>query len=92
MKPKNLAELSDQELLQKSKTLKTGKIIDAVLVGFTIGIVIYSAVKSGLGFFTFFPLLITYVVIKNSKNNAVLAHEIRNELKSRKLVENQDEA
>ena len=89
MKPKNLTELSDQELSQKMKSLKTTKIIDALLIGFTIGIVIYSAVKNGFGFFTFFPLIITYAIVKNSANNKILENEIQNELKSRNLSEDQ---
>lgn len=85
MKPHSLTELSDKKLLQKSKEIKTGKIIDAAIVGFTIGIVIYSAVTNGFGFFTFFPLVLTYVIIKNSKNNKILEKEIQKELDSRNL-------
>lgn len=85
MKPENLTELSDQELLQKIKKLKTNKIIDATIVGVTIGIVIYGAVKNGFGFFTFFPLLLAYVIVRNSTNNEILEKEIQKELKSRNL-------
>jgi len=85
MKPENLISLSDQELLQKLKKLKTNKIIDAVLVGFTVGIVVYSAVKNGFGFFTFFPLIITYVIVRNSKNNQILENEMQRELQSRNI-------
>ncbi|WP_284652552.1 hypothetical protein [Flavobacterium terrisoli] len=84
MKPENLTGFSDQELMQKIKTLKTNAIIDAAIVGFTIGIVIYSAAKNGLGFFTFFPLLLTYVIVRNSANNKILQKEMQRELASRK--------
>lgn len=83
--PKTLTALSDRELLQKMKSIKRHKIIDAFLIGFTVGIVIYGAVKNGFGFFTFFPLLIAYAVFKNSANNRILENEIKNELKSRNL-------
>jgi len=83
MEPQSLAELSDQQLLQKIKALKTNNIIDAVIIGFTIGIMMYSAVKNGLGFFTFFPLLLTYAIIRNSNNNKILEKEIQKELDSR---------
>lgn len=83
MTPQNLAELSEQELLQKMKKLKTNKIIDAGLVGFTLGIVVYSAVKNGFGFFTFFPLILTYAIVRNSNNNKILEKEIQKELDSR---------
>lgn len=84
MKPESLTELSNQALLQKLKTLKNNKIIDALIVGFTLGIVLYSAVKNGFGFFTFFPLLLTYAIVRNSTNNKILEKEIQKELESRK--------
>lgn len=83
MKPKNLAELSDQELAEQLKKLKNGKIIDATLVGVTIGVVAYSAVVNGFSFFTFFPLIITYAIVKNAKPNSTLLREIEREMQSR---------
>ncbi len=83
MKTINLAELSDTELLNKLKKLKTNKIIDALIVGITIGIAIYSAIINGLEFFTFFPLILGYVIIRNSANNKTIENEIQKELKSR---------
>lgn len=85
MKPENLTEFSDQEILQKSKNLKKSKIIDATIIGVTIGVFFYSAVKNGFGFFTFFPLIIGYLIIKNSKNNKILEKEIQKEITSRNL-------
>jgi len=85
MKSDYLTELSDQELAQKIKKIKNNIIFDAAIVGFTIGIAIYGAVKNGLEFFTFFPLILAYVVIKNSRNNKILEKEIQKELKSRNL-------
>ena len=83
MKPESLAELSTHELLQKLKTIKTNKLIDSTMVGVTVGIVIYSAVKNGFGFFTFFPLLLAYAIVRNSANNKILETEIQKELESR---------
>ncbi|POY35871.1 FUSC family protein [Solitalea longa] len=80
---KNLTELSNQELLQKVKKLQANKIIDATIIGITIGIVAYSAVKNGFGFFTFFPLIVTYIIVRNSNNNKILEKEIEKELGSR---------
>ena len=85
MKHENLTELSDQELLLKIKKMKTNSIIDATIIGFTIGVVIYSAVKNGFGFFTFFPLILTYIIVRNSENNKVLEKEIEREIASRNL-------
>ena len=72
MKKEYFTALSDQELLQKMKKLKTNKIVDATIIGVTIGISIYSLVQKGFGFFTFFPVIIGYLIIKNSKNNEIL--------------------
>ncbi len=85
MKPQNLTEFSDQEILKKRKNLKTNKIIDATIIGMTFGVFFYSAVKNGFGFFTFFPLIIGYLIIKNSKNNKILEKEIQKEITSRNL-------
>ncbi len=85
MKTENLTELSDQELLRKLKKIKNNKIIDASIIGITIGIAIYGTVKNGLEFFTFFPLILAYIVVRNSTNNKILEKEIRKELKSRNL-------
>lgn len=84
MELENLSELSDEVLLEKIKKIKTNKILDTALIGFTIGIVVYSAVKNGFTFFTFFPLLLTVAILRNSKNNKMLESEIEKELQSRK--------
>ncbi|BFM45344.1 hypothetical protein CFS9_39850 [Flavobacterium sp. CFS9] len=83
MKPEYFTGLSDQELLQKMKKLKTNKIVDAAIIGLTIGIAIYSVAQNGFGFFTFFPLIIGYLIIKNSRNNEILYQEMQKELESR---------
>ena len=86
MKAENLTELNDQELLRKMKKIKTNKIIDATIIGITVGIAIYSAVNKGIDFFTFFPLIIAYLIVRNSANNKILEKEIQKELHSRKLT------
>jgi hypothetical protein len=85
MKTGNLTELSGEELSQKIKKIKTNKIIDATIIGVTIGISIYGAVKNGFEFFTFFPLILAYVIIRNSTNTKILEEEIQKELNSRNL-------
>ena len=85
MKPENLSEFNDQKILQIRKNLKINKVIDATIIGITIGVFFYSVVKNGFGFFTFFPLVIGYLIIKNSKNNKILEKEIQREITSRNL-------
>lgn len=79
---KNLTELTDQELLQESKKLKTAAVINAVLVGFLFGIVFYSVMKNTWGFLTIIPLFLAYKLINNSKYKI---KEVDNLLKERNL-------
>lgn len=81
----NLAGLSDQELLKKMKNVKTYKLIDAVMIGVAIGVVIYSAIKNGFTFFTFFPLIFMFIIVKSLTKHKILEKEIQRELNSRNL-------
>ena len=68
MDKKNLSHLTDQEILDKKKKLKSNQIISAVLIGFLVGIAVYSTVNKGLGFFTFFPLFFIFLIAKNKSD------------------------
>jgi hypothetical protein len=74
-------KLTNEELLNETKKIQYNKVTNAVLVGFCVGIFIFSAVYNGFSFFTFFPLLLTYPFIKNGKKTKLL----EDELKSRNL-------
>jgi hypothetical protein len=82
MNQKELSELTDQELLQEAKKRKSTSITNAVLIGFLIGIVIYSIVKNTLGFLTLIPLFLAYKLVNKSKYNN---QELENILKERNL-------
>lgn len=81
MAQQELADLTNEQLLEEKKKIQYNKLVNAALIGLCIGIAVYSAVKNGFGFFTFSPLLLTYPFIKNGKKILVL----ENELKSRNL-------
>lgn len=72
MKQKELPDLTNQELLKEAKKIKSNSIINAIFIGFMIGIVIYSIVKGSLGFFILIPLFFIYKLVNNSKNNKPL--------------------
>ena len=72
MYSKELSELTDQELLDKSTKIKSNSITYALLIGFLIGIIVYSIVVNTLGFFTLIPLYFIYTLIKNSKKDKAL--------------------
>jgi len=69
--------LSDSELLQKKKANKSSQMVSCIIVGCLIGIAIYSALKNGIGFFTFFPLFFVFLIAKNRSDNKDLDEEIR---------------
>ena len=81
MEKKEFTDLTNEELLKEKEKIQYNKMVNTILIGFCVGIFIFSAVKNGFGFFTFFPLLLTYPFIKNGKKIKVLAEE----LKSRNL-------
>ncbi|WP_261511616.1 hypothetical protein [Chryseobacterium paludis] len=85
MKPENLTALSNEELLKKLKNLKTDKLINATIIGVTIGIVVYSAVKNGFGFFTFFTLVAAILIARSFASNTILEKEVQKEIASRNL-------
>ncbi len=55
------------EQLQEAKKAKSASIMNAVLIGFMIGIVIFSIIKNTLGLLTLIPVFITFRLINNSK-------------------------
>ena len=72
MKQKELSELTDEELLAEAKKNKSTNIMDALLIGFMIGIIIYSIIVNSLGFLTLIPLFIAYKIFNKPKNNKAL--------------------
>ena len=72
MNQKPLSELSDVELLEKAKKKQSMDITNAVLIGFMMGVVVYSIVKNTWGFFTLIPLFIAYKLYNNSKKDKAL--------------------
>ena len=85
MKPENLTELSNEELLNKLKNIKTDKLINATIIGVTIGIVVYSAVKNGFGVFTFFTLFAAVLIARSFASNTILEKKVKQEVASRNL-------
>jgi len=81
MGQKELADLTNEELFEEKKKIQYNKIVNASFIGLCIGVFIYSAVKNGFVFFTFFPLILTYPFIKNGKK----IKELEKEFKSRNL-------
>ncbi|WP_286858169.1 MULTISPECIES: hypothetical protein [Sphingobacterium] len=82
MKDRELNELTDQELLGRKKQQKSNKLINAVLVGFCAGVLIYGIVNKGITIFTFLLLVMgAWAFMRWKKNDEALDDE----LKSRNL-------
>ena len=71
-----LSNLTDVELLEKRKKIKSAAVLNAGLIGFLIGIAIYSTVVNGLGFFSFFPLFFVFLLYKNKHSTKLIDDEI----------------
>lgn len=69
MNEKEPLELSEKELLAETKKTKSNPIINALLIGFMIGIIIFSIVKSTVGLFTLIPLYFIYKLVNKSNNS-----------------------
>jgi len=67
MEELDLRNLSDEELLQEAKKMKSAVIINAVLVGFLVGIIAFSVFKNTWGLLTLIPLFFAYKLTNSSK-------------------------
>lgn len=83
MTNKDLSELSDQELLDEAKKMKSFSITNALFIGFLVGIIFYSIVKSSWGMLTLIPLYLIYKLVNDPKNKR--SKELEELLKERNL-------
>ncbi len=63
---------SDQELLKEAKKIKSSNLYDALIIGFLIGIAIYSTIRNGFGLLSFLPLVYTPIAARNKIRNKAL--------------------
>lgn len=82
MAQKDLSELTDQQLLDKGRKMKLASITNAIVVGFMIGVVIYSLWKNTWGLVTLIPLFFIYKLTRNSGDDK----ELKKLLKERNLT------
>lgn len=62
------SKLSEQELTSEIKKLKSFSITNAVIIGFLIGIIIYSVVMNTWGFLSIIPLYLIYKLVNDPRN------------------------
>jgi hypothetical protein len=68
MESKNLKDLMDEELIEKGQKLKKNATYHAFLVGLLGGVIVYSLVKNGLVWPTFFPIFFIAVLEKRRQD------------------------
>jgi F0F1-type ATP synthase assembly protein I len=83
MESKEYTQMTDQELLEEAKKLKSFSITNALLIGVLIGIIFYSIIKNSWGMITLIPLYFIYKMINDPKNKKV--KELQVLLKERNL-------
>jgi len=81
MEPTEFAELSDQELLEVAGKMKKSAIAHALVIGFMVGVIIYSVVESTWGLLTLIPLFFIRKLLANSDQY----EEVKRLLKERNL-------
>lgn len=81
MKPEELSTLTDEELLAEAKKMKSSAITHALLIGFMIGIIIFSIWKNTVGLFTLIPVFFIFKVFYKPDRNK----ELKRLLEERKL-------
>ena len=64
----DLSKLSEQELASEIKKMKSFSITNAVLIGFLMGIIIYSVVMNTWGFLSIIPLYLIYKLVNDPRN------------------------
>ncbi len=72
-----LAQLSDDELLKVVEQNKPSPLVDAFLIGFLVGILIYSAAATAWGLVSLIPLFMIYLFLKKPKRYAALQKELQ---------------
>ena len=82
MNKQELSALTDQELLQEAKKVKSTSIMNAVLIGVLIGIIFYSVMENTWGLVTLVPLFIAYKLINKPNDDQ---RELEEVLKERNL-------
>jgi riboflavin transporter FmnP len=83
MDTSDLSQLTDQELLEEAKKLRSFSLTNAVLIGFLVGIVVYSIINSTFGFLMLLPLYLAHRLINDPRNKKVKEVELL--LKQRNL-------
>ena len=79
----DLSALTDQELLDEAKKMKSFSITSALFIGFLVGVIFYSIIKNSWGMLTLIPLYFIYRMINDPRNKR--SKELEQLLRQRNL-------
>lgn len=77
MEQKEPEALTNEELLQEVKKMKTTRLYDAGIIGALVGVACYGTIKGGFGIFTFIPLVYIPIATKNTKKYNALKEQLK---------------
>lgn len=77
MNQEQLTQLTDSELLEYAKNFKPSPLVDAFIIGFLVGIIIFGVAVSAWGLFLLVPLYIIHVFLKKPKKYVALQKELK---------------
>jgi ABC-type phosphate transport system permease subunit len=83
MEQKEYTKMTDEELLNEAKEMKSFSFTNALLIGFLVGVIFYSVVKNSWGMLTLIPLYFIYKLINDPKNKK--GKELQSLFKERNL-------
>lgn len=77
MNPNEFASLSDADLLERAKQNPPSPLIDAFIIGFLIGILIFAAVVNEWGLVMLIPLFLIRAFLKKPKRHEAMVSELK---------------
>lgn len=82
-------QMTDEELMMEAKKLKSFLIVNALFVGFLVGIIGFSLYKNSWGMLTLIPLFLIYKLTNDPKNKkSEIASEAISRQKFKMVVQN----
>jgi hypothetical protein len=73
----DFSALSDAELLEFAKQNQPSPLVDAFIIGFLIGILIFAAAVNGWGLVMLIPLFMIRAFLKKPKRHEALMSELK---------------
>lgn len=67
MNPQKKSESTDQKWKEEAQKNKPSPLLDAFLIGFLAGIILFSLLASTWGFLTLIPLFLIYGILKKNE-------------------------